>query len=510
MVKSIISDYKTIFIIAVVVFISAFFALFGYYVYPAPGGDSLFFTLPGVNFAASHELTSPLFVDGRVYDRLIDTSGRRRFLHYPPLFPLALAYLMPQSTPRGAFMVISIIDVMVVVFSAIFIFITVRSGGALGWSSALLIGLSLFAVATTADQSGGRPEILARFIFALGLISAVFVGRKYLWLLFGVLIGLMGATHPPAGLIAGLLTLTLFSAWYSSKKTLLHTSSAFLVAVLVFLAVITVGPFEIGETLVAMRKMGNIVSSYLIENEAFNPKLFLTHYFFDPGAPFIGGATILLLACGIVVYRKNRNRIASPVLFFMGVILLVTMVFWLMFYIVGHQFYISVFSPLLFGGLVYYAARSGKFMKLTTAIIILLAASGIARDMFFFPSFLARGVKFADARSEFKDIQSRVNEGRFGVTSALWTLSENYNQMYTYTWPEVPEKDTPVIFLQQAYGGRLTPPGIPGCILVKNRFNAPPEIFGLKLGNSLRDYAYAIFECDSAAGDNGYKRLRAL
>jgi len=87
---------------------------------------------------------------------------------------------------------------------------------------------------------------------------------------------------------------------------------------------------------------------------------------------------------------------------------------------------------------------------------------------------------------------------RFGVTGSFWSLSEDYHRMYLYDWPEGPKEGTASIFFQQRYSGMLTPPEIPGCVLANNQFSsAVPRLLGVKLGNTMPGYGYAVYDCRS-------------
>lgn len=495
------SNPKIAFVILLTLFLSVFFLVSGYYVYPAPGGDSLFYTQPGLNVAAGKGLSIPLFNDEWGMDNLIDRTGARRYLHFPPLYPLSLAYLMGSPSPQNAFIVIAVIDILVIVLSFFILYKAATRQGPLTWLSALLLAAGLFGIASTLDQEGGRPEILARLIFTLSLAVILFYkDKKYSPILLAVLLGLMGATHPFGGLMLGFLLAMFFSARYGHKKALLHICGSAAVSLLVFFAVIKLGPHSITETLTAMRTMGKIVHEYLVQNEALNPKIFFTHYVLDPGAPFLLLIVLLAFFGAFFAGAKHKKQIQSPVLFW-GVGLVFTLLLaWLIFYIGGHQFYVTIFSPLLFGIIVYYVVSTGKkSILIITLLFILPSTLGIARNIFMFPMFLQRGVKLEEVRLEFQRAQARYGpSARFGVTGSFWTLSEDYTQMYTHdiNIAKGAREDTTAIFWQQAYSGRQTPPEIEGCRLIKDTFGPPPRFFGLKAGSSLRDYAYAFYECN--------------
>ena len=111
-------DFKKIAIIFACLFIAALFLVFALNAYPVPAGDSQFFLVPAVQFAHNGTLISPLFPSEWEMDLLIDPSGMRRFLFYPPLFPLAVSFLMPVASALGVFTALAFLNIAVVAFSA--------------------------------------------------------------------------------------------------------------------------------------------------------------------------------------------------------------------------------------------------------------------------------------------------------------------------------------------------------------------------------------------------------
>ncbi len=467
--------------------------------YPVPGGDSSFFLVPAIQFANKGVLTSPLFPDEQALN-LIDPSGLKRFLFYPPLFPLILSRGLSGVSPVDIFVTIALLNIVVIWLSAFLFYRAARRGKELSWPALFVIMLGLLALASGLNGGSGRPEILAGLWVTLGLLVFFYI-KKYDWLLYGILLGFMLATHLAASIISVLILGAMLAVKFKSRDFFLRFGSVILVGFLTLFSVISLGPFGIRETLAGTVKNALMVSrSYTSQfSDLFTLPNFLHYYFLSPVTPFYGFVTLLILISGIFLYRKYRERITSLFIF---AVCAAGLVFMLgsMIYSVGHIFYLLSFSPLVFLGFIRYFSESGIAARGAVFLTLALVATGIARTVFLFPVFLGQSLDFYGARDAFRKISREYPDShlKFGVTGGLWSLSEDYDRMYSYnTWPEKPKENTAFIFFQQRYSGMLVPPEIPGCALSTDKFSRDlPEVFGIKLGNTMPGYGYAIYKCD--------------
>ncbi len=491
---------KTI-IIFIVFIVAVLFLIFAYYAYPVPGGDSQFYIVPAIQFAKSGLLISSLFPSGWEIDKLIDQTGAKRFLFYPPLFPLVLSRLMPEASSWGAFMGVAFINIIVLSLGALLFYKVINQKGHITWFRVFVIALALFALAASLAETG-RPEVLARvWIVVAALVPFFAIAKKYDWLFYGLLLGLMGATHP-AGSIFFLLALGIaFGAIYKFKDVALRGGATLLIAFFVCLLAITLGPFGIKETIEGTF-VNAVAVNYSLSFETGDWFTFLNlfnYYFVSQAAPFYGFVILLMLVAGFFFYFKYRSRLATPAV---SIICAAVFIYIIgkMIYSGGHVFYISLFAPIIFSVFLYFFLEVGVFGKGLTLLVFALVATGFIRTGLLFPFFLKQEAGFNEARTQFADfvaLASIGNKTRVGVSGGLWALSEEYGEMYVYnTWPEQPKEETAFVFFGQRYSGMLNPPEVVGCNLISNKFSeALPKMFGIKFANTMPGYGYAIYDC---------------
>ncbi|MFH1162125.1 MAG: hypothetical protein V1696_02525 [Candidatus Jorgensenbacteria bacterium] len=473
--------------------------MFAYHAYPVPGGDSEFFLVPALQFANGKGLTTPLFPDEQAIN-LIDPSGAKRFLIYPPLYPLLLSRGMASASPVDIFVSIAALNTLTIWLSAFVFYKAVKRERAANWSDVLVAVLGLLALASGLVGGSNRPEILGSLWVVLGILVFLWAGKKYDWIWYGVLLGLMFSTHFVGGIVALLIIGTMFAARFEWQRALARISAVLFAAVLIFCAVVALGPFGVRETVAGTIKNALMVSAGHAAqfSEWFTLPNFLHYYFLSPVTPFYGFVVLLMFVSGLFFFRKYRNRLVSPVIFAACVAGLVG-VLGSMIYSVAHILYLLIFAPLLFLGFIRYLSESGIVPKIITVAVLALVATGFVRTVLLLPSFLEERRGFYEVREAFGKVMREHpdKDTRFGVTGSFWSLSEDYGRMYLYNyWPERPKEGTAFIFFQQRYSGLLTPPEIAGCVLANNAFSQEtPKIFGMKLGNTMPGYGYAVYEC---------------
>ena len=337
-------DSKKIAIVVAALGISGLFLMFAFFSYPVPAGDSIYFLVPAVQFAAHGALTTPLYPSEWMIDTVIDPTGARRFLFYPPLFPLLMGLIMPQANAYGIFWAIAVVNSGIIFLSAVLFYkITTRLGN-LNWSKAALIALALVALAASLAETG-RPEVLARLFITIGALVPFYVTKKNDWIPFGILLGLMFATHPAGGIFS-LFVLGVFWGITRTTRELVFTSVATLVSGLVVsLATIAAGPFGAYETIASTIRHARVAGN-IFADEA--PALFtlgnlFRHYIASPAAPFYGLIIILSLVGGAFLFKKYGKRFASPRIVVFSSFALVAIFAKVIYFMIGHVFYFVLF-----------------------------------------------------------------------------------------------------------------------------------------------------------------------
>src|SRR3989344_1056302 len=492
-----ITSGKTIFFVAGAT--SLLLLTFAYFAYPVPAGDALYFVVPAVQFTSKGELTSPLYPPEWMIDKIIDPTGMKRFLFYPPLFPLSVSVLMPEATPRGALLAIAFINVAVLCLSTLFFYKVAKKKKGAVWQKTLIVGLALIALASSLAENG-RPEVLARLWLVLACLVPWYISKKYAYVVYGILAGLMFATHPPAGIFSLLILGIVFGVIYKWKDVVFEGSKILGIGFMVALGGIAVGPFGVRETIEATFRHVATVNHIIAEGTEkwFTLSNVITHYVSSPATPFYGLVIILFVVESVLLYWKYRARLASPLITLLCAVILMYALGKVT-YNMGHVFYISLFAPLMFAIFILFFLEQKWRWKSATVIILLLVATGFVRTALLFPFFLKQEVTLETARADFaKRVISYEGKDKWiGVTGGLWTLTEKYEKVYAYnTWPEKPKKGTALIFFQERYSGMRYPPAIDGCALTYDAFSKRlPQIFGIKLGNTMPGYGYAVYDC---------------
>ncbi len=465
--------------------------------YPVPAGDSVFFITPALELATHGTLTNMLFIDKTEMNNLIDPTGQNRFLFYPPLFPLALRALMFAPTPQAAFLAIALMNTLVVIFSALLFYKTAAENGKISWGMVCIIALALLALMAGLDIDNGRPELLARVWVVLAALVP-FYAKRYDWLWYGLLLGLMGATHTIGAVALFLIIGTVYAAKHRTKEALKRLVFVAGLGAMLAALIVTLGPFSLADTIHGIFAHAGAVRGSVTSavGTAFTVHNLVHFYLFSAMTPFYGLVILLMLGTGWFFYRTYRDRIKSRTLFIICTALL-ALVLAQIIYTVGHVFYISLFAPLIFAAFIAFFARTKRLGKWLTIAVLALVSLGIVRTALLFP-FMFQQPTLAEARMHFAEAAKALKEGeKIGVTGGLWTLSENYEKMYMYNdWPEPPAEDTALVFFQERYSGLVMPPLIPGCRLETDKFSQDvPHLFGIKLANTMPGYGYAVYTC---------------
>ncbi len=474
------------------------FIIFAKNAYPVPAGDSQFFLVPAIQFVKNGLLVSPLFPNEKTMDLIIDPTGMRRFLFEPPLFPLVLSYLMLEATPYGVFWALMFINIAVLLLSGFLFYKIVIRDKELSWFSVLLIVFSVLAIASSTAETG-RPETLARLLVAIALFIKFYISRKYDWIFYGIILGLIFAIHPALGIISILALGIYFGITLNLKDFFLKGSAILLIAFLITLVVIKLGPFGIKETIEGTWANAVTVSHALSTTDYgfFEVGNLINRYLTSQTAPFYGILILFIFAIGLFAFLKNKKKIVLP-----GMVLLfgLALIFLLIKFVfpAGHVSYFTAFAPILFFVLIHTFLERGRYFKFFIIFIFVLVSIGFIRTTLLFPFFVKQNAHLAEARVDFAKLSSRYkNTGLIGITGGLWTLTENYEGVYSYNiWPENPKENTALIFFQQRYSSMLEPPGIESCKIIKDNFSRKvPKFLGMKLGSTMPGYGYAAYSC---------------
>jgi hypothetical protein len=447
---------------------------FGATVFPIPSGDSQAFVPPALLLESGGGLRNPI----SALTRQLDPTGQARYLQYPPLFPWILSLLMARPTPQAAYLAIAGLNAVNVILCAL---LFARAGASSdtqkpGWPAALaLLGI---ATLLTGEQTG-RPEVLATLWVLLAVHVHLGLPAERSWLPAGVILGLLGATHPVGGLLLGLLAVLAYAVRLPTVRALGAAGGTLAVSLAVFAGVLAASPFGLRETLEGLRRHGGAVATRGSQGSL------LTYWIANPGGTFYAIPYLLLLA--LLAWRARERGIAirSRTLFAAALLPLLAVVWRTGVQIPELSYNVLLFAPVVF------AANLRLARGPAAALAHGLTGVGYLRYLVLFGLFLTQGVPLADARAAFHRLPRAA---RVAVTPSLWVVAEDYDRMTIFPMADGPPPGAGAVLVQQSYTGLASPPALPGYRLAENHFiPRPGRLLGLRVANTVPGYGYALY-----------------
>lgn len=505
----------TIFGVTAIVVILLFFARVNGY--PVPPPNSALFVPLAINYAAGNGLTDELsHVVANINNARTDES--RITTSYPPLYPILMSTLMPTANTQGAFVAIAIIEDLIVIFTAWFLWKAVKMGrdGEGDWLDVLIVIFGLFAViAPLLTFNSTRTELVFQlFSLAWLMLALRFSNSKYLWPLFGLILGLGGAIHPMHAIYFSLLIGIFFSFGRGVKPAIREILKTYLLGLGVFLFIMAITPNGIVEkisgTLAHARLYGKGISflpgsSTDLDSSAGTYWVTLFLYLVkSPSSFFWGPFSVFLAMLGLRFYKNLASRIKSRSLFFLFLLPFLAIMTGIALTHSDSTYYLTMFGSLFFVLAAYVVSKEKKAaFKLSLLVFFVVMSVSSIRIFALIPFYLSEGVTLGEAREIYKELNPPNCENCIGISpSNLWTLSENYKSMMTYFEAKNAGKklgeEVGVILLGQQWSGLTKPPEeFSGCGLEKDYFakGTPPKILGAKIANIVPGYGFASYRC---------------
>lgn len=472
------------------------FLVFGAHAYPVPAGDSQAFLPPALLLEAGEGLRNP--VSGLT--RQIDPAGGDRYLQYPPLFQLVLTGLMTEPSPRAAFLALAVLGALDLLLAFLLFQRAVAPAARRHpWAAPLAVTAATAATATLLlGQQTGRPEGLATLWVLLGAHAFLSRGPSA-WPLHGLLLGLLGATHPAGGFLAGLL---LAAATLASRPrlgdALRWLAGAAALALVLFALLLHLGPWGLAETLAGIVRHADLALAGRDSTESLR-----TYWITNAGATFFALPYLLLLA-SLTALLVRRRREVHPLL--LPAALLLGGAAWTLSLRAPELAYnLQLFAPLVFAGnlrAAFDGAPRRRLLQGAATGVHALAAAGYARSLVLFFFFLSAGVPLDEARRDFARI-ARSAQPPVAVTSSLWVLSEDYADLRALPFGTPAERIPGSLFVvQQSYSGLREPPAVPGFHLTEERFvRRSCRLFGIEIARTVPGYGFAVYARGGRSGE---------
>ena len=509
------SPIKTLVIAGVTAAIVALILTARFFVFPPPSGNSAMFIPAAISFTSGKGL-----IDEVGHIRFVgkDGSDDSRFISYPPLYPMVLSKIMPEASARGAFIAIGIIESVIVLMTAWLMYgvIKKRRKGEIKWFDVLTVGFGLLAIIGPLLQyNSTRPELLFH-LFSLAWLALALHARRLnrLWLAFGIILGLGGATHPLHGVYFALLIGIFFAFKLKTDSAIREILKTYALGAGTTFLIMAMSPYGVLENIKGILSQGQKYGNGVL----FNP---------NSTADF----SVSILAYGKGIFRY---LFVSPSSFFWGPFLIVVVILTARFWKTSVPVAASrhLFSLFLFGlgatilGLtlghmdsVYYLTSFGSFFAITAAYMVLkekrtifrwilltvfaIMSVSSLRILALTPSYFFQGVMIGEARELYKKENLPNCENCVGISPAnMWVLSENYSSVVTELQARLSKKnlgeEVQMIILGQHASGLMEPPEIyDGCSLEKDYFakGIPPKILGVKIANIVPGHGFAVYRC---------------
>jgi hypothetical protein len=428
----------------------------------------------------------------------VDPTGGNRFLSYLPLFPLFISlFIFPGLgilIPIQAFLAIALVNVTVIALSAWVLYrIATMRGRQLGWLGAIAICASLFLIMRASWSFGGRPEVLVRLFFTIGMVLVMHMRRPLsLACALGVLVGLTAAAHVVAPFMLFSCVGLIFLIHENVRKTLEHLTVSAISAIISFLGVMQWSPFGLLETLRGVlwhgaRMLKGINPSGALLSLAQRPYVML----------YVLIAAFLVFVAGRSLMRMMRERGPGWSVLF-SALAAIPVGYVLFAAINARTYYISPFLLIILAAFVYYVLHgegSRRIRQICVVLFVILVGISLKHVMLF-PSFLTDGMRLPEARTAFADVIAQHAQAMLVLKgSHLWTLSEEYEAM-------LPGEPVPRsgITSYLMFAGEVETPEAPqvvgSCELVKSFYRShSPSMFGITLARTTPGYQFAAYDC---------------
>jgi|GEM_PF-5463116 len=456
-------------------------------------GYPLFTIDSGCFLPVSYFLNKGIGLINPLYNGGIDTTNR--FLFYPPLYPVVVAFVMKfTSYFHVAATILSTITSGFILYN---IYLSNKKGIQKNALTDYLFSIALvLAIFSFQNTSDGRPEILSKLLMSVFILNNI-KNNNWRHMLNGVLIALLGFTSPISAIYVAIIT----GIWLSSEKQLtikfvIHSAAGALLILIVFLIVY---PYSVLELLQGMSKhSANVIFN---RSGSDNVKAFIERHIKGVDSPL----SILgfLIASIYIVCKLYVRRLYVAILLFA---MLITCVCYFTFKDMAMVYNLYVLAPFMFV-IIAKVYRDIEYLKaaplLRCCILVILFANGagfLRKTVVFFitKNELVSSTSFASVLNE--TIKNTAPGEKVAITQSLWPYALNRgNQVVLYRntpFEDISgDRSIKYFLFQQNYSGLQIPNPLPGFKLKVNGFNPEKiKLWGLSLSNTSPGYQIAIYE----------------
>ncbi len=470
--------------------------------YPLPVGDATNFIPPVLSLSQGDGFINHLWP---ILDNPIDRTQQSRFVGHGFLYQQYLLLFSGWDLPGLYFGQALIACFTLLVALLVFLQATVRQLDELHWRDLILLSLSVFGMGTHL-LFFGRPDILAEFFVAIGILACMKLPYQALRFLLPVLVALLAVTTVTAPFLAlpllGLYLSQQFTTARCIKELLLLIVLPSLIALALAELLFSYSVAEWISGIVMHCKLA--ILAILRDQQETGRFLDLTsiRYFWilDPTKTAYGLIVFYAILQAGINWFQRRREIASPWLFLLSSIALLAVLFFLTLLTARTSYRFIPFMPLAYLVLVQQSRRAKtalNFDWLVPAILCLLSTLGFARMLALYPYFLHQGMSYVEAKEKFVALQPLLGK-KVGVTGSLWVLGDDPSRFQlarVYSSNKIANISprTPLL-VQQQHLGRNKAPELLHYTMHENHFvPGSPTFLGIRLGTSIPGYQFACY-----------------
>ncbi|MEO1448436.1 MAG: hypothetical protein AAFV07_02855 [Bacteroidota bacterium] len=464
--------------------------------YPVLTTDAAAFLPPAATWEVSGELQNPVYP---LNQRLGLDAADQRMLYYVPLYPMALGWLMPDTSVEAMYQGNHVLILLTLIAYSGFIALFIRRQTSLPlWLGLSLAAWGMIGLMTGLDARTGRPELLTHLLLWAGMATSFWkheIGRSAI---HGVIFGLMCFTHMLGGIYLGLLV----AIYYTYKGLSLKEIASFAGGTLgTGLILLGLSPYSLPEML------EGVMLHLKMQAERTPPTWsgFIRSFVLGYVYTFYFFLFVAALVSVGLMSRRFFQRAKFPLLMGGAILLLLVVMGYFSFRTTETTYNLYLLAPVFFLLVLWPLAKDWKVLEgkrlvwpIALAGLFALLSIGMVKRTVLFVKHQQKGISHAQTTHELAQLPWDSLD-KVGVSFSLFPLIESEY------WDKI-EVVSPhglsalgsrfdLLILQQTYSGNKTPRDVPDYTLIRNNFLSNSVQFsGIKIANIIPGYQYALYQ----------------
>lgn len=497
---------------------------FAYHGYPVPVEDPDVFSIPAVNYAQGEGLTNETWFGEYT---ILKADGK--YVHHGFLYPVLLGAVMKSLHLTSAAIptILPLLAVFMTLFSAgLFYRECRRSEGRFGWLDTAVCLSAVWAQDALMLTKEGRPELLALPIVTAAAWGALRFPR-FDAIIAALGIALAAATSPFAGLHFGLIC-TVYTLLKSETQRPIAKALVTLGLSLLFFrlsfALLYPHPFSLWlqGTLVLLANSAQIdvsappfsswIQGPLLHGEAGTG--FVRHFTFydyvkglllspgDPGFVLPLLFTLWAFRGALQTAKQKVGKLRFWLAAGVSAILLLSIAHFSISDPYKHYNLLPFITLMVLAILAYGRSSAGRLYEKLAGLGFAAMSLGLLRTAILFSIYLSSGMSLRDARQSLSQT-GFDKDGLTGIDVHVLCLTDNLKSLRILCTadPNAGMWSYHALVKCQQNSGMLQPPEYAGFELIADHFRRePPRFLGIRVGNTIPGYAFAVYRAKPASG----------